>query len=186
MSQLRLSAGFTLIELLVVVAIIAILSTIALPNFLEAQTRSKVARVKNDLRTMATALETYAADNRCYPPSGPLLDPRFRRFKPLTTPIPYLSKIPLDPFESIDPNGIAHWRTGLYAYGAMPLENASRWIVGSDGPDRQMDTVDMWAYTGYIKERFFSNVDGFHTIIYDPTNGSVSRGDVLRANDFNQ
>ena len=36
--------GFTLIELLIVIAIIAILALIAIPNFLEAQTRSKVSR----------------------------------------------------------------------------------------------------------------------------------------------
>ena len=55
--------GFTLIELLIVVAIIAILAAIAVPNFLEAQTRAKVSRVKSDLRTYATAIESYAVDN---------------------------------------------------------------------------------------------------------------------------
>jgi len=59
--------GFTLIELLIVVAIIAILAAIAVPNFLEAQTRAKVARVKNDQRSLATAIETYYLDNNTYP-----------------------------------------------------------------------------------------------------------------------
>ncbi len=59
--------GFTLIELLIVVAIIAILAAIAVPNFLEAQVRSKVARVKADQRSMATALESYFIDNNAYP-----------------------------------------------------------------------------------------------------------------------
>lgn len=55
-------SGFTLIELLIVVAIIAILAAIAVPNFLEAQTRAKVSRVKSDLRTMGTAIEMYTID----------------------------------------------------------------------------------------------------------------------------
>jgi prepilin-type N-terminal cleavage/methylation domain-containing protein len=60
--------AFTLIELLIVVAIIAILAAIAVPNFLEAQTRSKVARVKSDMRSLATAIESYAVDTNAYPP----------------------------------------------------------------------------------------------------------------------
>ena len=59
--------AFTLIELLIVVAIIAILAAIAVPNFLEAQTRSKVSRVKADMRTVMTALESYRVDNNAYP-----------------------------------------------------------------------------------------------------------------------
>ena len=66
--------GFTLIELLIVVAIIAILAAIAVPNFLEAQTRAKVSRVKNDLRSVATALESYFVDFNMYVPSATCTD----------------------------------------------------------------------------------------------------------------
>ncbi len=47
--------GFTLIELLIVIAIVLILIAIALPNFLEAQERARVARAKGNLRSIATA-----------------------------------------------------------------------------------------------------------------------------------
>src|SRR5690606_17284104 len=62
--------GFTLIELLIVVAIIAILAAIAVPNFLEAQTRAKIARVQSDMRTVNTAFETYRIDHNNIPPHG--------------------------------------------------------------------------------------------------------------------
>lgn len=62
--------GFTLIELLIVVAIIAILAAIAVPNFLEAQTRAKVSRALADMRTLATGIESYRVDNPKYPPFG--------------------------------------------------------------------------------------------------------------------
>jgi prepilin-type N-terminal cleavage/methylation domain-containing protein len=113
--------AFTLIELLIVVAIIAILAAIAVPNFLEAQVRSKVSRAKSDLRTLGTAVEAYLVDNNQYPlhmlveqtvdqSVDPWIPPasspgswnefHFSRkvSLSLTTPISYISSYPLDPF----------------------------------------------------------------------------------------
>jgi prepilin-type N-terminal cleavage/methylation domain-containing protein len=65
----RRAPAFTLIELLCVVATIAILAAIAVPNFLEAQVRSKVARSIDDMHALAAALEAYWIDHRAYPPN---------------------------------------------------------------------------------------------------------------------
>lgn len=116
--------GFTLIELLIVVAIIAILAAIAVPNFLEAQTRSKVSRTLSDMRTIRTGLESYAVDNNKYPETdvavgtpgnnvGTVINadpanPQATFFNPpqgrrslfrVTTPISYLSSFPVSPWK---------------------------------------------------------------------------------------
>jgi len=59
--------GFTLVELLIVVAIIAVLAAIAVPNFLEATVRAKIARAYADLRSCGQALEAYQLDQSAYP-----------------------------------------------------------------------------------------------------------------------
>src|SRR3989304_928043 len=91
--------GFTLIELLIVIAIILILIAIALPNFLEAQIRAKVARVEADLRTIVTALETYFIDWGIYPnQSEDEFDNAAHGLSQLTTPLQYLPELPFDVF----------------------------------------------------------------------------------------
>jgi type II secretion system protein G len=175
--------AFTLVELLIVVAIIAILAAIAVPNFLEAQVRSKVSRTKADLRTLATALEAYAVDEKKYPPST--LVPRFLRLLPLTTPIGYLSSVPMDPFAGSEFGPPGPWRSfGNYNYGAMPIDQESRWALASNGPDQQPDSLGIELYPGWSPTLFDNPNSGFHYIHYDPTNGTVSRGDVWRLGDY--
>lgn len=65
--RLFLRCGFTLIELLVVVAIVAVLSAIALPNFLEARARAEQARCASNLKAIAIALQTYKVDHNRFP-----------------------------------------------------------------------------------------------------------------------
>ena len=203
-------SGFTLIELLIVVAIIAILAAIAVPNFLEAQIRAKVSRVKADLRTFATAMESYTVDNNRPsptfngsfnpPPSwgiaGPIVEGRQDRWHWLTSPISYITSPMKDPFvvtsTTGDPNQqiMIIWSDPLWPSGTLPgstsgvnyapilykeqtfssfsQESKGFWVAFSFGPDRDPDVNDT--------ERAMNGIQD-----YDPTNGSISDGDVTRA-----
>jgi prepilin-type N-terminal cleavage/methylation domain-containing protein len=57
------SQGFTLIELMIVVVILAVLATIAIPNFIKLQDRAKEAKVKGAAHTLQLAAEDFAVQN---------------------------------------------------------------------------------------------------------------------------
>ncbi len=59
--------GFTLIELLVVVAIIALLTSIALIAYVSARQKSRDVKRISDMVQMLSALELFNAQNRGYP-----------------------------------------------------------------------------------------------------------------------
>ncbi|MFA5320592.1 MAG: prepilin-type N-terminal cleavage/methylation domain-containing protein [Candidatus Omnitrophota bacterium] len=66
--------GFTLVEIMIVVAIIALLAAIAIPNLLRARITANESAAQATLRTVSTALETYAAANSgAYPANEGLL-----------------------------------------------------------------------------------------------------------------
>ena len=97
--------GFTLIELLIVIAIILILIAIALPNFLEAQIRAKVAKAAGEIRSLATAQESYNLDWNSYTydcndetTTFPGLQDQVNGCIQLTSPIAYIKTLPQDSF----------------------------------------------------------------------------------------
>lgn len=59
--------GFTLIELLVVVAIIALLSTLAIVALGSAREKARDAKRLSDIKQVQTALELYYTDQNGYP-----------------------------------------------------------------------------------------------------------------------
>ena len=198
--------GFTLIELLIVVAIIAILAAIALPNFLEAQVRAKTSRVKSDMRTVVVAMNCYIVDHNNIPigawarygaDSDDEFEMGYLTARPwsirissliapplLTTPISYLGAIPVDPFNT----HVIRKHIGTYAgevghwWGACPL-NRHPWPKEGDGE---------WALhgPGHFYWHLMScgpslnwdcNTPGiqYPDVTYDPTNGTVSAGDLI-------
>jgi type IV pilus assembly protein PilA len=56
--------GFTLVELLVVMLILGLLAAIAIPSFFNQRDKAKDADAKAAVRTMQTAIESYATDNQ--------------------------------------------------------------------------------------------------------------------------
>ena len=185
--------AFTLIELLIVVAIIAILAAIAVPNFLEAQVRSKISRIKSDMRTLAAAIEAYIVDNNEPPPGqddyqfeitpGASYDVANQLAQNrLTTPIAYITSLPFDAFyEKIKDTGGRR----IYTYMAFDSNDTGDylaayrlgyvWGLQSKGPSLGQP------FGAYGMHSILSRRDGFHAI-YDPTNGSVSSGVIIRTN----
>lgn len=65
--KLRNKKGFTLVELLIVVAIISVLATLLMANFIGVRQRARDAQRKADIRQIQSALELYRSDQGNYP-----------------------------------------------------------------------------------------------------------------------
>jgi type IV pilus assembly protein PilE len=71
----RLPRGFTLIELMISVAIIGILSAVAVPIYNNYITRGRLADASTGLATLRAQMERYYQDNRTYASVGDFTTP---------------------------------------------------------------------------------------------------------------
>ena len=62
--QTKHTGGFTLVEIMIVVAIISLLATIAIPNFVKARTTAQMNACINNLRQIDGAVQTWALETK--------------------------------------------------------------------------------------------------------------------------
>ena len=120
--------GFTLIEMMIVIVVIAILVGVLLPNFRGTQDEANTQKAKAEMRTIATALESfYIHNNSAYPTA----------LTSLTTATPrIITRIPSDPF-----NGAT-----AYQYN----QGNGYYVVWSLGPDRTAGLTGINSATGAL------------------------------------
>ncbi|MBX7245447.1 MAG: prepilin-type N-terminal cleavage/methylation domain-containing protein [Candidatus Sumerlaeaceae bacterium] len=190
--------GFTLIELLIVVAILSILTMMAAVNYQEASVRSKVSRVRAELKVVGDALEMYAVDYNHYPYRGQYKCGCLLRYMATDQDLfaqrnkfqnigyehesgqtfsrtPYKIEVCMDPMEF----GL---RTIIGESGDLIYKDMRvNWLVASNGPDED------W-FNGYPAAEGVPNTIAFMVPLtmpyrdYDPTNGTTSAGNIFRTN----
>jgi len=181
------------------------------PNFLEAQTRSKVARTSADMRSIRVAVESYRVDHNHYPETDTgetdMSRPGVGLYR-VTTPVAYMTVVPKSP-----------WREDRLGNAGVPKnanrENLYLWVRAETSPTISFDVspqdgkddnynTDRAVYLGQgvlalnlavrsqgeweLKSVGPNNIDDrdgnqvsnpADARLYDPTNGTISAGDIV-------
>lgn len=139
------SLGFTLIELLVVVSIIGVLAAVGFVSYSSAQSKARDSKRKQDLSSLATALELYYGVNKTYP-AVPGDGYYISTTNPdnwlpeLLSPSEFINVLPVDPLNTGDPK-LNNETTYGYSYWSNP------------------DGICKAAHTYYLLETKLENVD---------------------------
>ncbi|MBK7496521.1 MAG: prepilin-type N-terminal cleavage/methylation domain-containing protein [Candidatus Omnitrophica bacterium] len=202
---MRLNQGFTLIELLIVIAIILILISIALPNFLEAQLRAKVTKAMGEMKSLSIAVEAYASDRSSS--NRPYLFGEFVQDRPmyrwtygyapdsLTTPVAYIKIHPEDPFNHGEfsiyggqqlnyPAGHLHRhyriapRTPYTGFNSAWTEDSWRTYLWPMMTKKWGAFQSNYILVSVGPDKVEDIIPAYHPLVYSPTNGTKSLGDI--------
>lgn len=167
-------------ELMVVFAVAAILTSFFIYSAQYLVVRTRVSRVKEEHRVLKRALQNYEADYGEFPETASGLHA-------LDGPIAYLVRIPSDPFSAGEGEEYNYVRTD---------EREHRWLIVSRGPDGDSDlfkelrrrqqqnaprvgapAAEDDPNTWSASMRNLGDLIGI--VMYDPTNGLISNGDII-------
>jgi type IV pilus assembly protein PilA len=104
--------GFTLIELMVVVAVIGILTTIAVPLYTNMQLRARVAKAQADSRALVSAISVYSSHMMSLPPNLAALNSAAVNAQGATAG-PFMASTPTPP-AGWTPYGYSSTAAGVY------------------------------------------------------------------------
>ena len=146
MSDLRKRTGFTLIELLIVVAIIGIIAAIAIPNLLNAIDRGKQKRTMADIKTIGTAVESYAIDTNFYPIASSMASISSLGGATMGLEPTYLKLVPTK-------DG---W-SGLLFYGSDAAGSGSEYTLMSYGKDKKQSSASKGSTNDFDCDIIYQN-----------------------------
>jgi len=158
-----------LILTLTLLCIVAILNRVVFKedNDRGIWARANHAGVSHALREYSAILEKYKEDNGKYP------DPRSGN----TIPPSIQSLLPELPRKDSDYRLDLFSEDGEQPYMYLLTKDEALWLIASRGPDQRFDIE-----TAEIAHLETSSFDYFRGKEYDPTNGMISSGDIIRTN----
>lgn len=172
-------AGLTFGEMLIVLAVFSILTLLFVVSSQQAMVKTRSARAASDQRVISDQILYYVTNTGVIPPDNQGLYKVYNPYKPGE------KEVPLDPF-SRNP----HIRE-QYVYHSQ-ISPVHRWVIISRGPDGKCDFGQLIEErkkqngnlsSGAQKSPLMTSEEADRFIIensYDPTNGTVSAGDIIR------
>ena len=201
--------GLARVEVLVTGTVLAVLAAISVHAYRPADKGTDLAQVQSDMQAMSVAIEAYAADwdvlPRSYRVAG---ESRTFLLSVLTTPVAYLDEVPADPFNTTDTdpaNRVINYWGPDYLFGNTTVQTSMGPLPIPDVRPRtaawlQPHFPELSDGTELLRENFYillsTGPDGVWSVLdppegetggfpnlpvtpYDPTNGTVSYGDIV-------